>query len=489
MWDERAFFNDPGRKGGLAGSHFLTDCSLPVRASMKRTIAAIATPPGEGAIGIVRLSGPGVPSIISRLFRGRGVPTLTPWRMTLGRVRDPSTAEDIDEVLAVFMPGPRSYTGEDMAEFQTHGGRLILERVLSACIRAGAGPGEPGEFTRRAFLNGRLDLAQAEAVIDLICSRSDGARRAALRQLDGGLSQVLAAVRDDVAGLAARIEAELDFSEEEDLGEGITPASLDSATGAVENLLSRMGESRVERDGVRVTFAGRKNVGKSSLINVLLGEERSIVTAHPGTTRDTVESRLLVEGTALLLIDTAGLGPSSDPVEMEGIRRSREKLRSADLAVIVVDSSQALDAVDRRLLEETLGRPSLVVLSKTDLPSLVGEGEVTDLAGGRVLVRTSARRAAGMKDLHRALGASVAVLPVDEQGKEPSLLTSARHAEALERTLSALGRAKEALGRGSTLDVVATDMREALAALGEITGETVTEELLDRIFNQFCIGK
>ncbi len=458
---------------------------------MKRTIVAIATPPGEGAIGIVRLSGPGVPSIISQLFssrRGPALEALAPWRLTLGRVRDPSTAEDIDEVLAVFMPGPRSYTGEDMAEFQTHGGRLILERVLSACVLAGARPGDPGEFTRRAFLNGRLDLAQAEAVIDLICSRSDGARRAALRQLDGRLSQVLAVVKEEVADLAARIEAQLDFSEEEDLGEGITPASLERATGTVENLLSQMGENRVDHDGIRVTFAGRKNVGKSSIINLLLGEERSIVAAHPGTTRDTVESRFLVEGTALLLIDTAGLGPSSDPVEMEGIRRSREKLQSADLAVVVVDSSESLGEIDRKLLEETLNRPSLVVVSKTDLPSLAGEEHLTALAGGRTLVRTSARTAAGMEDLHRALGASVHSLLRDGQ-REPSLLTNVRHAEALGRTRSVLRRAKAGLVGGSPLDMVATDIREALASLGEITGETVTEEILDRIFSQFCIGK
>lgn len=455
---------------------------------MKSTIAAIATAPGEGAIGIVRLSGPGAFTVVSRIFRSRKGRPPEPWHLTLGRVRDPLQSEDIDEVLAVLMTGPRTYTGEDMVEFQAHGGRVILEGILRAVLATGARIAAPGEFTKRAFLSGRLDLAQAEAVIDLIRARSDRARREALRQLDGRLSQTFSRLKEDLTNLSARIEAELDFSEEGGL-EGEAPAdAIERAAGTIGQLLSTVGEGKVVREGIQVTFAGRQNVGKSSIVNMLTENERSIVTPLPGTTRDTVESPFIVEGTALLIIDTAGLGPSADAVEEEGIRRSRKSLQGADLAVIVIDSSIPLDEIDRETLRAMAPQPSLIVFNKTDLPEVADRREVMDLAGERSLVQTSALTGAGRDDLYTAIGAAARKL-LEDTAREDPLVTSSRHADALGRALAALRSAGRENKGGGTLDLVAAEVREALSALGEITGETATEEILDRIFSQFCIGK
>jgi tRNA modification GTPase len=455
------------------------------------TIVAIATPPGEGAIGIVRLSGPAVRTITKRLFRSRRAETaegMVPYRLTLGSLHDPDSGRAIDEVMTVFMPGPKSYTGEDMVEFQAHGGRAVLAGIVGSSLAAGARPASPGEFTRRAFLNGRLDLAQAEAVIDLILSRSRGAREAALGQLGGRLSAAIGALCDSLGDMAAAVEATIEFGEDEGLEEPLPPAPIENAIGTVRELLAGEGEGRVLREGLQVTFAGRTNVGKSSIINILVNSSRSIVTPHPGTTRDTVESPLNLEGISALLIDTAGFGPPRDAVEEEGIRRSRERLITADLAVVVLDSSEPLDESDRDLLDSTRCRPSLVVLNKSDLPALVDAGEVRQLAQDRPVVETSAKTGAGLEELRRVLGRSARSLFPRPAGEDP-ILTNSRHADALRRTLAALERAKENLERQSPIDMLASDIRAALSSLGEITGETVTEEILDRVFSNFCVGK
>jgi tRNA modification GTPase len=455
------------------------------------TVVAIATPPGEGAIGIVRLSGPGVRAITNRIFQGRrggAGKSMTPYRLTLGRLHDPDSGRAVDEVMTVFMPGPQSYTGEDMVEFQAHGGRAVLAGIVDASLAAGARPAAPGEFTRRAFLNGRLDLAQAEAVIDLILSRSRSSREAALEQLEGRLSAAIGALRDSLGDMAAVVEATIEFGEEEGLEESVSPDPIEKAIGTVRDLLAGEGEGRVLRDGLQVTFSGRTNVGKSSIINMLSDSSRSIVTPFPGTTRDTVESPLNLEGLSALLVDTAGFGPPRDAVEEEGIRRSRERLTTADLAVIVLDSSEPLDESDRDLLDSSRFRPSLVVLNKSDLPGLVDTAEIRRLARERPIVETSAKTGAGLEELRRALGRAVRSLFPAPDGEHP-ILTSSRHADVLRRALAGLERAKENLEKKDPIDMLASDIREALSCLGEITGETVTEEVLDRIFSNFCVGK
>ncbi len=455
------------------------------------TIVALATPAGEGAVGIVRLSGPGAPAVASRIFTSRkgvaGAPD-APFRLTLGRVVDPESGEPIDEVLAVHMPAPTSYTGEDVIEFQAHGGRLILERILRAALAAGAQMAVPGEFTRRAFLNGRLDLSQAEAVIDLIRSRSDGARRAALRQLQGGLSREILRLKENLTELSARVEADLDFGEEEGLGAPIESRDLEAPIGALRNLLSQEKAGLRLREGLQVCVCGRTNVGKSSIVNRMLDSDRSIVTSHPGTTRDTVESVTSFGGLPTLFIDTAGFGTPRDPVEEEGIKRSRQKLAAADLAVVVLDSSAPLDEEDRALLGETVSSRSLVVLNKGDLPCRIDSTELPPLVAGRTTLITSAATGAGLEDLRLAIAAALRSR-VSGDGSEDPLITNARHFEALRGALQALEQAQESVAAARPLEMVAADLRAALGRLGEIIGEAATEDLLDRIFAQFCIGK
>jgi tRNA modification GTPase len=459
--------------------------------SFSETIAAIATPSGEGAIGIVRLTGPDVRSVSERIFRAqRGHPfrEMVPYCLTLGYVLDPESSEEIDEVLAVFMPSPRSYTGEDMVEFQAHGGRAVLERILQSAILSGARPAKPGEFTRRAFLNGRLDLTQAEAVIDLIRSRNSAARREALRQLKGNLSERVEKVRSSLVEVSAAMEALLDFSEDDVLPEAAVFPLLDEARRSTGELLDSADSGRVVREGLQTIVTGRANVGKSSIVNALLGTERSIVTPHPGTTRDVVEGTLSCGGLEIVLADTAGLGVARDPVEEEGIRRSRQTLEHADLAAVVIDSSEPLRETDREILRETAARPSIVVLNKVDLSPVADRTEVSTLAGGRVVFPTSAKTGEGIDALRRHLGRSLEET-LSTPGTEGPLITNSRHLDILRRVRMSLDRAADNLAHRQPLELAATDIREALYALGELTGDTATEEILDHIFSRFCIGK
>jgi tRNA modification GTPase len=477
----------------------------PAQQSLDDTIAAIATPPGAGGIGIVRLSGPDAFAIGLRLFRAADVAyheTPPPSHLlTYGHAIEPHSGEVLDEVLATFMRAPRTYTREDVVELHAHGGPLLLRHILAAALAAGARAARPGEMTLRAFLHGRLDLAQAEAVMALINAESDAGRRLALRQLEGALSDVIAAARVGAAEALAAIEASIDFPEEEvpepereDLARRIG-ASEDE----VRRLLAGADRGRVLAEGLRVAIVGRPNVGKSSLLNALLRAERAIVTPFAGTTRDTIEERVALEGLALHLVDTAGLAPSDDPIERIGVERSRAAARSADLLLFVLDGSVPLDALDRHAAAELRAlrdesqagdtqspAPVLVAINKADLPQALSEAEAAALWPGVPLVHTSAVAAEGTRTLERAvadlvLGSAAA--------SESTLVSSARHADALRRAAAALADAHAALDAGIPLDLVAMDLRAALDALGEITGETATADLLDRIFATFCIGK
>jgi tRNA modification GTPase len=450
------------------------------------TIVAIATPPGEGAVGIVRLSGPSANTMAKEMFSGGG--ELVPYRLTLGHLRHPETGRAIDEVMTVFMPGPKSYTGEDTIEFHAHGGRVVLARILEAAVAGGARPAAPGEFTRRAFLNGRLDLSQAEAVIDLIRSRSAAAQEAALEQLRGGLSRAVGELRDSLGDAAAELEASIEFGEEEDLERMSSGERLGQAAEGIRTLLEGERGTRILQRGLEVVLTGRTNVGKSSIINMLDNSSRSIVTPSPGTTRDTIDIPLVLEGISLLLVDTAGFGSPKDEAEEEGIRRSMEKLSAGDANLVVLDSSEPLHESDRRLLRKTDDRPSLVILNKRDLESRTSVDEVRSLSGKRTVVEMSAKTGEGLEGLRRALAGCLREL-ASEEGGESSILINARHADALRRALAALERARENVALGGALDMLAADLREALAALGEITGQTVTDDVLDRIFSSFCIGK
>jgi tRNA modification GTPase len=407
---------------------------------------------------------------------------------------DPESGEVVDEALTVFMRAPRTYTREDVVEIQAHGSPLTLKRILALALAAGARMARPGEMTLRAFLNGRIDLAQAEAVMDLVNADTEAARRLALRQLQGELSARTAAIRGAALGALVRIEASIDFPEEEvpppDLAE--LRALLAEAAEATALLLAGAERGRVQREGLRVALVGRPNVGKSSLLNALLGVERAIVTEVAGTTRDTIEETARLRDIALHLVDTAGLTPSDNPIERLGVERSRAAAREADSLVFVLDGSEPLMPLDyaaARELRDLLGDtpvPVILAVNKDDLPVALEAQDVKALWPGAQLVRISARVRDGVAPLEEAL-ARLAL--ANEGSAADPLVASARHADALRRVAESMAAARAALDDAIPLDFVAIDICAALDALGEITGATATADLLDQIFATFCIGK
>lgn len=454
------------------------------------TIAAISTPPGPGAIGILRLSGPEAVSIAERCFKPLGRKGLRehgPRELVYGDLLD-SGGQAIDRVLCTYSLGPSSYTGGDTAEFQCHGSPMVLTLGLEALFAAGARQARAGEFTRRAFLNGRLDLAQAEAVGDLLSAQSrEGARHAA-GQLAGALSRKIGDIYSALVDVMAHFHAVLDYPDED-----IDPfrmeeleASLEAQERALDALLAACGRGKQLRDGVPCAIVGRPNAGKSSLLNAMLGWERAIVTDIPGTTRDTVEERCELGGVPLRLIDTAGLRDTADPVEKLGVERSRKAMEEAGLILVLIDASQPAQEEDFALLREAIGlAPTILVISKCDLPPAPAPVVNFELPS-QVCISVK-------QDPQRAvfeLGQEIAALfPKDEAVPYGQLLTNARQEEAASRAREAVRRAREALEAGVTPDALLTDVEEALAALGELTGQSVREDVTDRIFSKFCVGK
>jgi tRNA modification GTPase len=454
------------------------------------TIAAVATGAG-GGIGIVRISGPDAVGICARILRGRGGRPLQlsqPFLLTLGTVADPDSAEPIDEVLAVSMPEGRSYTGEPTVEIQSHGGRVVLDSVLQATLRAGARLAAPGEFTKRAFLSGRLDLTQAEAVGQLIGAESEAARRGALHLLRGALGGEINLLRDRLLDLVARVEAALDFDDEEAPADIPTAANIASLAADIRDLAARASDRTGANSAVRVAFTGPPNSGKSSIFNYLIRFERSIVTPIPGTTRDYIEERSVIGGTSVTLIDTAGLRLTDDVVEAEGIRRSLQRIEEADVVVVVLDGSEPSQPEDRKLLELASHRSPMVVISKIDLPLCIDPGEFRPLESDLTTFNLSTVTGEGFPCFTSALASRcrAACRPVATSEASPNI----RHRDALQRTAVFLDTAHALFREGDRLlDQAALELRAAMSALGEITGETATEEILDRIFSQFCVGK
>ncbi|HEY3862363.1 MAG TPA: tRNA uridine-5-carboxymethylaminomethyl(34) synthesis GTPase MnmE [Verrucomicrobiae bacterium] len=449
------------------------------------TIAAIATPVGEGGIAMIRLSGPGSLAVADASFRPArafGKPSAAAshtihfgWIVRAGHV--------VDEALVAVMRAPRTFTREDTVEITCHGGLLPAKLVLDTVLENGARLAGPGEFTRRAFLNGRIDLAQAEAVADLIQARTELAASAALEQLAGKLSQRIHSLRDNLMKTLAHIEAHIDFPEED-----IAPDTraqlverLQAALGFMDELLRTANEGRVLRRGIRAAIIGQPNVGKSSLLNQLLGQDRAIVSPQPGTTRDTIEETASVRGVPVVFIDTAGLREAADDIEAEGVRRSRQTLAAAELILHVLDGSEPLGEFDQKLLTDYAGRKRLLVRNKADLP---GRLQMPD---GLAAVDVCCLTGAGVEPLKDAIKAAVWAGGI-EAGMLQAMINS-RHEDALRRGREAVERAAAALRAQLGLELVALDLRAAAGAVGEIVGKTTTEDLLDAIFSQFCIGK
>lgn len=446
------------------------------------TVAAIATPPGQGAVALLRISGPDAFAVAQRVFRphGRvpasGVAGLRPREQHFGRLMDGESV--VDEVLLTLFKGPASFTGEDVVEIGCHGGSLVTRRVYELLLRSGAGAAGPGEFSRRAYLNGKMDLTQAEAVMDLVLAQSDMALRAAARQLGGSLGGRIREVQSQLLDLLAHLEAYIDFPEEDispDTGAAML-ARVDAVRAALEKLLGTATQGRLLRAGVRTVLSGAPNAGKSSLLNRLLGFERAIVSAIPGTTRDTLEEVVMLGGWPLRLVDTAGLREGGDALEQEGMARARRQLEEADLVLLVLDGAAAPDLAnapaDPRVLR---------VLNKTDLGLHPGWEGVE-------AVRVSCLSGEGMERLEEAIQERLRTgSGLSEAGDEVAI--NARHQDCLRRGLEFLEAARKAYGAGIPAEFIAEELRAALGAVGEVVGRTDTEDLLGRIFGAFCIGK
>ena len=455
-------------------------------------IAAIATGHSPTAIGIIRVSGEGCFALCDQVFRaanGRPFPEQPSHKMVFGEMLD-AESRVIDRGLAVRFPGPHSYTGEDSAEFHCHGSPVVLRELLDALFAAGARQAKAGDLTQRAFLNGRLDLTQAEAVIDLIDAETATAARNAAAQLDGGLRRVLEPIQDSLLDITSRFYAVVDYPDEdiEDVKPEQVAEALSSAEKQLSSLLATCQRGKVLKSGVRTAIVGRPNAGKSSLLNALAGYERAIVTDIPGTTRDTVEESVLCGGVLLRLIDTAGIRDTEDVVEQKGVERSRKALESADLVLAVVDSSVPLTDEDLEVLRLAAENPRwIAVFSKCDLWDTKAHSVgIIGSPAPAASVTLSSVTGEGLGDLENAVAA---LFPAGDPKEAGSLLTDQRQEEAARRARDAVRRAKDALENGLTPDAVLTDAEEALDSLGELTGRTAKEEIVSRIFSRFCVGK
>ena len=458
------------------------------------TISAIATPNGEGGIGIIRLSGPLAIPISAVLFHpSRQISDFKSYTIHHGQVIDPESNQVVDEVLLNVFRSPKSYTTEDMVEFNCHGGSIILRRVLELTLKHGARIADPGEFTKRAFLNGRIDLAQAEAVIDLIQAKSDIARQMAVDQLGGKLSQTIESINDQIIGLLAETEAMVDFPDE-DLDFMDFSKILQSSKEirlALDELIATANDGRIIREGINCAILGKPNVGKSSLLNALLETDRAIVTEIPGTTRDTIEESVSISGIPLNLIDTAGIRETDNLIEQHGVERSKSFLAEADLLLVMISAADPMDNVDIDLLHSTVDRKAVIILNKIDLPMRTLPVQVKEQVQNKQIIETSVLHSKGVENLKSAILTEVLVSHDvgDPRTSVSTIVTNVRHYDALRRAKADLNCAIDSLCQRQSPEFVALDLRGCLDQLGEIVGKTTNEDILGRIFSQFCVGK
>lgn len=456
--------------------------------SLDDTIAALATSIGQNGVGIIKMSGPEALKIAQTVFQSaKGITKFKPHYLHYGYIVDPQTGATLDEAMVVYMPKPRSYTRQDVVEIQAHGGTVPLRRILQLVLSLGARPAEAGEMTLRAFLNGRVDLAQAEAVLDIIEAKTDAALRVAAEQLTGTLSEQVSGVRVILLDALAFLEASIDFVEDEIPHQDVV-APLTEVTNLLEKLLKSADHGMIYRQGVKAAIVGRPNVGKSSLLNALLRGNRAIVTDIPGTTRDTLEEAVNIGGIPLVLVDTAGIRlETSDEVERIGVERSQSALERADIALMVVDGSCKLEVGDWDIEKLVKNKPAILIVNKNDLPLARQIEPPANFLPHARRVRISALKNQGIDTLEETveelvLGGSVTLA-------DTPMVSNPRHKALLQQALEYTHSAIAAQQAGLTPDLVSIDVREAVEALGKITGETVTEDLLDTIFSKFCIGK
>jgi tRNA modification GTPase len=455
---------------------------------MEDTIAAIATAYGEGGIGIVRISGNRSKEILDKLFKpakNQDRKSIVNRQLTYGYIVSPEDNKIIDEVLVVFMKAPSTYTREDVVEIFCHGSTVSLNKTLSLVLDSGARLAEAGEFTKRAFLNGRIDLSQAEAVIDVIKAKTEKSFELAIDQMEGHLSQRVKELRDGLMDLLVRIAVNIDYSEEdiEELSYEETLTSLSSIGDKIEKLLSTADTGRMIREGLRVTIVGRPNVGKSSLMNALLRESRAIVTDIPGTTRDTIEEVLNLRGIPVYLTDTAGIHSTEDEIEKIGIERSKLAFNRADLIIFMVDGSLPLREEDYLIADQIGDRKVIVILNKSDLGKSVTEKQIKELLDNAIIIDAAVIHDKGIKELEDSILNLVYGGKVSQEHSD--MVTNIRHKDLLEKTKNSIGDAKKMALNNQPMDLIEIDIRQAWEYLGEIIGETVTEDIIDQVFSSF----
>ena len=455
------------------------------------TIAAIATAvvPQQGSVGIVRMSGQDAIAIAQTLFQAPGRQVWETHRILYGYVRHPQTKQVVDEALLLIMQAPRSYTREDVVEFHCHGGIMPVQQVLQLCLEQGARLAQPGEFTLRAFLNGRLDLTQAESIADLVGSRSPAAAQAALAGLQGKLAVPIRQLRSTCLDILAEIEARIDFEEDlPPLDEAAVVAQIEQVLAEVTHILATADRGELLRTGLKVTIVGRPNVGKSSLLNAWSRSDRAIVTPLPGTTRDVVESQLVVGGIPVQVLDTAGIRETADQVEKIGVERSHRAAQAADLVLLTIDASAGWTQADQEIYEQVQHRPIILVINKIDLveeePRVTLQSQIPQL---KCQILTAAAQNQGIEDLETAI--LEAIHTGNLKAANLDIAINQRQAAALTQANTSLQQVQETIAQQLPLDFWTIDLRGAIQALGEITGEEVTESVLDRIFSRFCIGK
>lgn len=456
------------------------------------TIAAISTPPGEGGIGIVRVSGEDALTIIDRLYQmnEKKLSRVDSHTVHYGHIVDPEKNQVIDEVMVSVLKGPKTYTREDIVEINTHGGMLVTNQVLQAVLSQGARLAQPGEFTKRAFLNGRIDLSQAEAVMDVIESKTEASKSNAFNQLSGDLSEVVENLRREILNVLAQVEVNIDYPEYDEVEEMTSSLLMNKAQELlteITSILSTAQQGRILREGLKTTIIGRPNVGKSSLLNRLLGEDKAIVTDIEGTTRDIVEDYVNVRGVPLKLIDTAGIRETEDTVEKIGVERSRQAIEESDLILFVIDQSQALNETDHELLKLTEEEQRIIVLNKSDLEPVVSLDEIEGLVGGSPVIATSMMDKSGIDDLENAI--AQLFFQGETIEKDANYISNTRHIALLNETRQSLEDVINGLNMGMPVDLVQIDMTHAWETLGEITGDTMQDELLNELFSNFCLGK
>ncbi|MFK9091755.1 tRNA uridine-5-carboxymethylaminomethyl(34) synthesis GTPase MnmE [Bacillus salipaludis] len=457
------------------------------------TIAAISTPMGEGAIAIVRLSGDEAIQIADKLFKGIGGKRLSEvasHTIHYGHLLDPKSGEVVEEVMVSVMKGPKTFTKEDVVEINCHGGIVSVNRVLQHVLKYGARLAEPGEFTKRAFLNGRIDLSQAEAVMDLIRAKTDRAMNVALGQMEGRLSKLIRKLRQEILEVLAHVEVNIDYPEYDDVEEMTHKMLLEKAhfvREEIKKLLQTSEQGKILREGLSTVIVGRPNVGKSSLLNSLVHENKAIVTDIPGTTRDVIEEYVNVRGVPLRLLDTAGIRETEDIVERIGVERSRQVLKEADLLLLVLNYSDKLTIEDELLFEAVKGMDVIVIVNKTDLPQQIDMERVTELAKEHKLVTTSLLEDLGVDELEEAIASLFFAGSID--AGDMTYVSNSRHIALLNISLQTIEDAIEGVEMGTPIDIVQIDLTRTWELLGEIIGDSVNESLIDQLFSQFCLGK